>query len=80
MHDLLFYDFNLCYNLMKKSLLEHAIAYKKFVKQFQILQKNNSKIQVLNLLKDQKILKNQMIHYLKIIETKKKKKYIYIYI
>ena len=78
MHDLLFYDFNLCYNLMKKSLLEHAIAYKKFVKQFQILQKNNSKIQILNLLKDQKILKNQIIHYLKIIETKKK--YIYIYI
>ena len=56
---------------MKKSLLEHAIAYKKFVKQFQILQKNNSKIQILKLLKDQKILKNQMIHYLKIIETKK---------
>ena len=70
MHDLLFYDFNLCYNLMKKSLLEHAIAYKKFVKQFQILQKNNSKIQILKLLKDQQILKNQMIHCLKIIETK----------
>ena len=44
--------------------------YKKFVRQFQILQKNNSKIQILKLLKDQKILKNQMIHYLEIIETK----------
>ena len=44
--------------------------YKKFVKQFQILQKNNSKIQILKLLKDQKILKNHMIHYLEIIETK----------
>ena len=32
--------------------------------------KNNSKIQILKLLKDQKILKNQMIHYLEIIETK----------
>ena len=29
-------------------------------------------------MKDQKILKNQMIHYLEIIKTKKK--YIYIYI
>ena len=46
------------------------MAYKKFVRQFQILQKNNSKIQILKHLKDQKILKNQMIHYLKIIETK----------
>ena len=62
---------------MKKPLLEHAMAYKNFVKRFQILQKNNSKIQILKLLKDQKILKNQMIHYLKIIETKI---YIYIYI
>ena len=34
------------------------------------LQKNNLKIQILKLLKDQKILKNQMIHYLEIIETK----------
>ena len=33
--------------------------------------KNNSKIQILKLLKDQKILKNQMIHYLEIIKTKK---------
>ena len=72
MHDLLLYDFNLCYNLMKKPLLEHAMAYKKFVRQFQILQKNNSKIQILKLLKDQKILKNQMIHCLVIIETKQK--------
>ena len=70
MHDLLLYDFNLCYNLMKKSLFERVIVYKKFVRQFQILQKNNSKIQILKLLKDQKILKNQMIHYLEIIETK----------
>ena len=32
--------------------------------------KKNSKIQILKLLKDQKILKNQIIHYLEIIETK----------
>ena len=32
--------------------------------------KNNSKIQILKLLKDQKILKNQMIHCLEIIEAK----------
>ena len=52
---MLLYDFNLCYNLMKKSLLERAMAYKKFDRQFQILQKkNNSKIQILKLLKDQK--------------------------
>ena len=44
--------------------------------QFQILQKNNSKIKILKLPKDQKILKNQMIHCLQIIETI----YIYIYI
>ena len=44
--------------------------YKKFVRQFQILQKNNLKIQILKLLKDQKILKNQIIHCLEIIETK----------
>ena len=55
---------------MKKSLLEHAMTYKKFVKQFQILQKNNSRIQILKLPKDQKILKNQMIPCLEIIETK----------
>ena len=39
---------------MNKSLLEHAMTYKKFVRQFQILQKNNSKIQILKLLKDKK--------------------------
>ena len=70
MHDLLLYDFNLCYNLMKKPLLKLTMAYKKFIKQFQIQQKNNIKIQILKLLKDQNILKNQMIHYLEIIETK----------
>ena len=41
-----------------------------FVRQFQIQQKNNSKIQILKLLKNQKILKTQMIHGLKIIEIK----------
>ena len=70
MHDLLLNDFNLCYNSMKKSLHECAMVYKKFVRQFQILQKNNSKIQILKLLKDKKILKNQMIQCLEIIETK----------
>ena len=44
---------------MKKSLLKHVIAYKKFW----------------TILKDQKILNNQIIHYLEIIETKQ---YIYI--
>ena len=70
MYDSLLYDFNLCYNLMKKSLLERAMAYKKFVRKFQTVQKNNQKIQILKLLKDQKILKNQIIHNLEIIETK----------
>ena len=47
------------------------MTYKNFFKKFQILQKNNSKIQILKLLKDQKILKNQMIlHCLEILETK----------
>ena len=55
---------------MKKSLLEHAMTYKKNFRQFQIHKKNNSKIQILKLLKDQKILKNQIIHGLEIIETK----------
>ena len=59
---------------MKKSLLECAMVCKKFAKQFQILQQNNSKIKILKLLKDQKILKNQMIHYLKMSEIK----YIYM--
>ena len=39
-------------------------------RQFQILQQNNAKIKILKLLKDQNFLKNQMIHYLEIIETK----------
>ena len=67
-------NFNLCYNLMKKSLFERVMAYKKFVRQFQILYKNNLKIQILKLLKDPKILNNQIIHCLEIIETKQ---YIY---
>ena len=41
-----------------------------FVRQFQIQQKNNSKIQILKLLKDQKILKNQIIYCLEIIKIK----------
>ena len=56
---------------------EGAIAWKyndlqKFIKQFQILpkKKKNSKIQILKLLKYQKILNNQMIHCLGIIEIK----------
>ena len=61
---------DLCYNLVKKSFLERAMAYKKFARQFQTLQQNNSKTQILKLLKDQKILKNQMIYCLVIIETK----------
>ena len=42
--------------------------------------KKSSKIQILKLLKDQKILKNQMIHCLEIIKTieKYKKKMSYI--
>ena len=43
---------------------------KKKIRQFQIQQKNSLKIQILKLLKDQKILKNQIIHSLEIIETK----------
>ena len=54
---MLLYDFNLYYNLMNKSLLEHAMLYKKKFRQFQKLQKNNSKIQILKLLKDQKKIK-----------------------
>ena len=69
MHNLLLYDFNLRYNLMNKPLQELIMAYKKFVKQFQIQLKNNSKIHILILLKDQNILKNQMIHCLEIIKT-----------
>ena len=55
---------------MKKSLLKLTMAYKKFVKQFQIQEKNNSKIQILKLLKYQNILKNLMIYCLEIFETK----------
>ena len=56
---------------MMEKLLERAMDYKKFVRKFQILQeKKNSKIQILKLLKDKKILKNQMIQCLEIIETK----------
>ena len=54
----------------EEAIAQCAMAYKKFVRQFRILQKNNSKIQILKLLKDQKILKNQMIDCLEIIETK----------
>ena len=43
MHNLLLYNLNLCYNLMKKSLFEHAMAYKKFVKQFQNIAKKKLK-------------------------------------
>ena len=42
----------------------------KICRKFQALQKNNPKIQILKLLKSQKILKNQIIHDLEIIETK----------
>ena len=58
---------------MKKPLFERAMVYKKFVKQFQNIakkKKKNSKIQILKLLKEQKILKNQMIYCLEIIEAK----------
>ena len=55
---------------MKKSLLKLTMAYKKFVNQFQIQEKNNSKIQILKLLKYQNILKNLMIYCLEIFETK----------
>ena len=55
---------------MKKPLLECAIVYKKNCETISDTAKSNSKIQILKLLKDQKILKNQMIHCLEIIETK----------
>ena len=42
---------------MMKLLFKHAMAYKKFVSKFQILQKNNSKIQISKLLKNQKNIK-----------------------
>ena len=53
---------------------------KNLLDNFRYCKKNYSKIQILKLLKDQKILKNQMIHYLEIIETKYTYIYIYIYI
>ena len=34
---------------MKKPLLEHAMAYKKFVRQFQILQKKKKKLKNLDI-------------------------------
>ena len=46
------------------------MTYKKNCQTISNTVKNNSKIQILKLLKDQKILKNQMIHYLEIIEIK----------
>ena len=80
MHDFLLYDFNLCYNLMKKSLVEHTMAYKKFVKltknlsnSFRYCKKlKNSDIQTSEWSKNIK----ESDHYLEIIETKQ---YIYIY-
>ena len=56
---------------MKKSLFEHAMAYKKFVKQFQNIAKKklkNSDIKTSE--RQKKKLKNQMIYCLEIIETK----------
>ena len=61
-------------------MLERTITYKKFVKQFQILEKNNSKIQILKLLKDQKILKNQMTKQKFTAQKLLKQNNIYIYI
>ena len=58
---MLLYDFNLCYNLMKKSLLERAMTYKKFVRKFQILQKNNSKIQIFETSERQKNINLEII-------------------
>ena len=52
----------------------HCLNVQWFIKNlsdnFKYSKKNNSKIQILKLLKDQKILKNQMINYLEIIKTK----------
>ena len=55
---------------MKKSLLEREMTSKKNFQTVSDTAKNNLKIQILKILKDQKILKNQMIHCLEIIETK----------
>ena len=68
MLEFLLFDFNFCYDLIKKSLLQHVLACKKSTNWFQILKFS----------KGQKILKNQKIHCLEIIETKWNI-YIYIY-
>ena len=74
MHNLLLYDFNLCYNLMKKPLLERAMANKKFVRQFQILQNkiNNSKNSDIKNFKRPKTIKESDDSLLR--------NYIYIYV
>ena len=54
----------------------HHYSHGNLSKNFNIAKKK-WKIQILKFLKDQKILKNKMIHYLEIIKTKQ---YIYIYI
>ena len=63
MHYLLLYEFNLCYNLMKKPLLERAMAYKNLDIKFSKSPKN---------------IKESDGPLLGIIE-KKKNIYIYIY-
>ena len=56
---------------MKNPLLEFAMTCKKVSRRFQILlKKKKKKIQIEKLPKYQKILKNQKIHYLEIIEIK----------
>ena len=47
--------------------------YKKFVRKFQIQIKNNLKIEMLKILKDQKILKNQIIQNIYMTKNRKKK-------
>ena len=61
-------DFNLCHNLKKKSLLKHARVFHTVLD----IAKKKKKLKISNikLLKGQKILKNQKIHYLEIVETK----------
>ena len=75
MHDLLLYDFNLQYNLMKNVLLEHAIVYKKFVRQFQILQKNNYKNSDIKIFERLKNIIELDDSLLRIIEKKKQNIY-----
>ena len=72
MHDLLLYDFNLRYNLMKNVLLEHVIVYKKFVRQFQILQKNNYKNSDIKIFERLKNIIELDDSLLRIIEKKNK--------